>query len=255
MEITTEPCEGPVNQNQRQPAGDKVPVSNSLPPRHGDIKSQPLSSDPEMKTSGVGRIQLSKHQSCYLSFTMLPMKIKNVLTLLVSICVPGDQMKTIFKCQWGTAGSTRQGAPPQRRLESERHWVFFPWGNKEGRCANPTDFRRVLIYYWPLTTLCCGLSFSGECLAVKVKHAKKHEMIFKKDCISSPEKTLSNSPRKGVFQVPLTPRVFSPSSQMHLSLQNPRCWAVFICHLWGKMGWMIKREMCTCLFLSYFFSL
>lgn len=47
----------------------------------GDVKSQPLSSDPERRASRVGIIQLSTHQSSNLPFTMSLVEIQNVLPL------------------------------------------------------------------------------------------------------------------------------------------------------------------------------
>lgn len=140
----------------------------------------------------------------------------------------------------------------QRRLKSERHGAFLPWGNKEGERANPTDFIRFLIY-WPLRRLCWGLSFWWDCLAVKVKHAKKHEMIFsKKDCISLPGKWRSNSPQKGAFQELFVSRVSSPKCQRHSSLQPPLCGAGFICCSWGKMGRVMKERIEKCIHVFLF---
>jgi hypothetical protein len=57
-------------------------LSSCLLWQHGDIKSQSLSSDPERISSGVGRIQLNKHQNSYLSFTTSLMEIKNMPALV-----------------------------------------------------------------------------------------------------------------------------------------------------------------------------
>lgn len=172
---------------------------------------------------------------------MLLMEIKNVPALAGVDMWPWE---SIWK-QYSNTSGLQQEAPDKRPAEKIEIWKaqdFLPLGKQKGKYANPTDFIRFLIY-WPLRRLCWGLSFWWECLAVKVKHAKEHEMMFsKKDCISPPERKLSNSPQKGAFQEPVIPRVWSPKSLMYLSHQNPLCRSGFICHSWGKMGWLMKKK-------------
>lgn len=79
----------------------------------GDIKSQLLSLHSERKTSEVGRIQLSKHQSLYLAFTMLLIEIKNALVLAGMNLWPWE---TLRKQQSNTSGP-QQEAPDKGPAE------------------------------------------------------------------------------------------------------------------------------------------
>lgn len=80
--------------------------------------SEPLFSDPERKTSGVGRIQLSKYQSSYLSFTMLLMEIKNVLALAGVSLRPSE---AIWK-QYSNTTGPQQEAPDKGLAEKIEIW-------------------------------------------------------------------------------------------------------------------------------------
>lgn len=77
----------------------------------GDIKSRALSSDPERKTSRVGVIQLSKHQSSDLSFTMSVMEIQNALPLA-----------DVSMWLWATGGKEYSNTSrPQQETPNKRH--------------------------------------------------------------------------------------------------------------------------------------
>lgn len=172
---------------------------------------------------------------------MLLMEIKNVLALVAVNMWPWE---SIWKGYSNTSGPQQEASDkrPAEKIEIWKAQGFLPLGKQKGKYANPTDFIRFLIY-WPLRRLCWGLSFWWECLAVKVKHAKEHEMMFsKKDCISPPGRKPSNSPQMGAFQEPFMPRVWSPKFQIYLLHQNPLCWSGFICHSWVKMSPLMKKK-------------
>lgn len=88
---------------------------------------------------------------------MLLMEIKNVLAVAGVRMWPCRPYENNIQIPVGLSRKL-QTRGLQRRLKSERHRAFFPWRNKEGERANPTDFIRFLIY-WPLRRLCWGLSF------------------------------------------------------------------------------------------------
>ena len=76
---------------------------------------------------------------------MLLIEIKNVLVLAGISLWPGRPYVNNSQIQVGHRRKL-QTRGLQRRLKSERHRAFFPWGNKDGKYANPKDFIRFLIY-------------------------------------------------------------------------------------------------------------
>lgn len=119
---------------QSHPAGDEVPVSNSMPPCAVTLRASHYLQTQKGRPSRVGIIQLSKHQSSHLPFTMSLMEIQNVL----SLAGVGMWLWATGRKQYSNTSGPQQETPdkgPAEKTEIRKAPGFLSLGKQRRRAC------------------------------------------------------------------------------------------------------------------------